>query len=123
MNIREQYERIKERVNDAVGKSKKRLEYEKYLKETSADVSHLTKSQQPTTKKFTGKTEGFTDNRERHFYQRMLRAYLKGHTHFNFGFSLQKDGKTGLMVRMPDTYLVQYGYGFADINEGISPGN
>lgn len=38
------------------------------------------------TRKFLGKTENFTDSVERHFYQRMLKAYLKGHTHFFFGF-------------------------------------
>lgn len=47
-------------------------------------------------KTFGGKTEFALDHssqeslaeskRERHFHQRMLRAYLKGRTHFFFGF-------------------------------------
>jgi len=47
--------------------------------------------------KFAGKTEFVLDystpetlansKRERHFYQRMLRAYLKGKLKFNFGFT------------------------------------
>lgn len=31
-----------------------------------------------TTRKFLGKTSDFKDNIERHFYQRMLKAYLRG---------------------------------------------
>lgn len=38
-----------------------------------------------TKRCFGGKIDNFKDNRERHFYQRMLRAYLKGWTRFNFG--------------------------------------
>jgi len=30
---------------------------------------------------------------DRHFQQRMLRAYLKGHTHFNYGFTRSFDGR------------------------------
>lgn len=60
-------------------------------------------------KRFTGKTDDFSDNRERHFFQRMLRAYLKGHTHFNFGFSDQVD-KFGFVSRRPDTYKVMFEY-------------
>ena len=33
---------------------------------------------------FLGKTEGFADKRERAFYQRMLKAYLKGKKGFRF---------------------------------------
>lgn len=49
-----------------------------------------------TKRQFGGKTEFVLDHtspetleaskRERHFHQRMLRAYLKGKTHFYFGF-------------------------------------
>lgn len=48
-----------------------------------------------TTRHFGGRTEFILDysspealeasKRERHFFQRMLRAYLKGKTNFNFG--------------------------------------
>ena len=38
------------------------------------------------TRKFLGKTENFKDKEERHFFQRMLRAYLKGSINFFFGF-------------------------------------
>lgn len=37
-------------------------------------------------RKFLGKTENFENKEERHFFQRMLRAYLKGHKEFAFGF-------------------------------------
>lgn len=33
---------------------------------------------------FLGKTEGFADERERAFYQRMLKAYLRGMERFRF---------------------------------------
>jgi len=49
---------------------------------------------------FGGKLEGFADNRERHFNQRMLKAYLKGGQYFRFGF----DKDTG----KPVTYAVSY---------------
>lgn len=38
------------------------------------------------TRKFLGKTEGFKDKTEKHFYNRMLNAYLKGNEYFQFGF-------------------------------------
>jgi len=44
-------------------------------------------------KQFGGKLTGFADNRERHFYQRMLRAYIKGAPQFQFGFEKNADGK------------------------------
>jgi len=34
---------------------------------------------------FGGKTENFKDKEEKVFYQRMLKAYLKGHKFFLFG--------------------------------------
>jgi len=49
---------------------------------------------------FGGKLENFADNRERHFNQRMLKAYLKGGQYFRFGF----DKDTGA----PVTYAVSY---------------
>lgn len=42
---------------------------------------------------FGGKTENFENNRERHFYQRMLKAYLKGSSFFRFGFEKYEDGQ------------------------------
>lgn len=58
---------------------------------------------------FLGKTENFKDNRERHFYQRMLKAYLKGNTHFQFGKSY-KPNKMGFVELLPDWYEVQFSY-------------
>jgi len=44
-------------------------------------------------KQFGGKLDGFTDNKERHFFQRMLKAYLKGGSSFQFGFEKHEDGE------------------------------
>lgn len=44
-------------------------------------------------KKFLGKTDNFSDNNERHFFQRMLKAYLKGQEFFHFGFYTNKIGE------------------------------
>lgn len=54
-------------------------------------------------KVFKGKTEFVLDystpekleasKQDRHFHQRMLRAYLKGQTVFNFGFTRSYDGR------------------------------
>jgi len=46
----------------------------------------------PTTPKTLAKTtdQRESDKRERHFYQRMLRAYLRGAEYFNFGFHYDK---------------------------------
>lgn len=63
-----------------------------------------------TTRKFLGKTEGFKDNRERHFYQRMLKAYLKGKQYFIFGFSNKQDPHTKIWSVTPDWHEVQQQY-------------
>lgn len=36
-------------------------------------------------RKFLGKTENFENKEERHFFQRMLKAYLNGRKTFDFG--------------------------------------
>lgn len=56
------------------------------------------------TRKFLGKTEGFVDNTERHFYQRMLKAYLKGKEYFTYGFEWVK--RDQIMVREPAMFKV-----------------
>jgi len=50
-------------------------------------------------KQFGGKLDNFTDNRDRHFSQRMLKAYLRGHDRFAFGFTNQKD-ESGILHRV-----------------------
>lgn len=45
-----------------------------------------------TSRKFLGKTEGFTDKQEKRFEQAHLRGYLSGHPLFQYGF---KDGING----------------------------
>lgn len=45
------------------------------------------------TRTFTGKTDNFSDPQERHFFQRMLRAYLKGAEFFYFGFKWIGSGR------------------------------
>jgi len=52
-------------------------------------------------RKFEGKTSDFLDKTERHFFQRMLKHYIKGNRTFTFG----RDA-TGL----PVTYVVAQSY-------------
>lgn len=59
-----------------------------------------------TKRKFLGKTSGFKDNQERHFYQRMLKAYLRGDKIFQFGKSM-KLNSIGFMELLPDWFTVQ----------------
>lgn len=63
-----------------------------------------------TTRKFLGKTEGFKDNQERHFYQRMLKAHLKGKQYFHFGFSNQFNPITKVWEYGPTRYEVLQEY-------------
>lgn len=58
------------------------------------------------TRKFLGKTEDFKDKQERAYHQRMLKGYLKGKEFFSFGFTDNKDEKTGFMYRVPARYAV-----------------
>jgi len=44
---------------------------------------------------FGGKLENFADNRERHFHQRMLKAYIRGNKIFPFGFETVRNIRTG----------------------------
>lgn len=53
--------------------------------------THVVTPTNATSRKFLGKTENFKNNQERHFYQRMLKAYTKGKQYFFFGFDI--DGK------------------------------
>lgn len=59
-----------------------------------------------TSRKFLGKTSDFKDNRERHFYQRMLKAYLRGDKLFQFGKSW-KLNHFGVSEYLPDWYPVK----------------
>lgn len=69
----------------------------------------------PPVRVFKGKTEFVLDytsdetlaqsKAERHFYQRMLRAYLKGKTHFHFGFEY-----TANFQRIPKLHKVEFAY-------------
>lgn len=61
-------------------------------------------------RKFTGENlaaKGFKDNRERHFYQRMLKAYLAGKPMFNFGFEQIKN-EAGMLITVPKRHLVKF---------------
>jgi len=57
-------------------------------------MENTEKAQVLEPRKFLGKTEGFKDKEERHFFQRMLKAYLKGSKRFNFG--IDKFGKKNI---------------------------
>jgi len=41
-------------------------------------------------RRFLGKLNGFTDSVDRNFNKKMLKAYLRGDTHFSFGLDEQK---------------------------------
>lgn len=56
-------------------------------------------------KSFGGKLSDFTDNKDRHFNQRMLKAYLKGNTQFQFGKSWKKN-QLGTIQLLPDWHDV-----------------
>lgn len=56
-------------------------------------------------KNFGGKLIGFDDNRDRHFNQRMLAAYIKGKSKFNFGFKMQQN-RFGLLEMLPEAHDV-----------------
>jgi hypothetical protein len=58
------------------------------------------------SRKFLGKTSDFKDNRERHFYQRMLKAYLRGDKLFQFGKSW-KLNSFGIQEFLPEWYPVK----------------
>lgn len=58
-------------------------------------------------KAFGGKTSGFTDNRDRHFNQRMLKAYLRGDHKFQFGQSYKKN-QFGIPELSPDWHDVLF---------------
>lgn len=51
---------------------------------------------------FGGKTEGFVDKEERAFEKAHLAAYLKGRTHFGYGYFYEKIG-----IRHPCLHKVQ----------------
>lgn len=56
-------------------------------------------------RRFLGKTENFDNKLEKTFYERMLRAYLKGHTYFHFGITVLANG-----YRMPKITKVAQEY-------------
>lgn len=77
------------------------------LKQAPSDAG-LSSKPDPTKgrKFFGGKLSGFTDNRDRHFHQRMLKAYLRGDVQFPFGFEKETDIISG--KRMPIMHYVQF---------------
>ncbi len=46
-----------------------------------------------SSRSFGGKTENFTDKRERAFEQKHLKAYLKGWERFRYGFDINGSPK------------------------------
>jgi len=70
------------------------------IPQSNSAIKRQARVQNQGLRSFGGKLEGFVDNRERHFNQRMLKAYLKGGQHFRFGF----DKDSGA----PVTYKVSY---------------
>jgi len=63
------------------------------IPQSNSSIKREARIKNKSSKKFAGKMENFKDNQERHFYQRMLRAYLKGWQYFDFGFEYTPTGR------------------------------
>lgn len=76
------------------------------------NTANLVKGVQKLTRRFTGKTEGFADKKERNFFDRMLKAYLKGDTRFCFGYEKDITGEviTGKEGKIRKWFNVQQEY-------------
>ena len=74
----------------------------KFKGKTEFTITPIDYSTPETIKATTEKREA--DKRERHFYQRMLRAYLRGVDQFNFGF------RYDLGQRIPITHKVLFAW-------------
>lgn len=61
-------------------------------KQSNSAIKRQARIDNAQMKQFGGKLDNFDDNRDRHFNQRMLKAYLKGATSFPFGFEKNPDG-------------------------------
>lgn len=66
-------------------------------------------AKKPQQRLFLVKTENFQNKEERNFYQKMLKAYLKGHTHFQYGFHDVKNA-SGIAIRQPRYFIVEQQY-------------
>lgn len=75
------------------------------LSQSNSAIKRQARIDNANQKNFGGKTSDFKDNQERHFNQRMLKAYLSGKTKFQFGKSLQKN-YLGIMQLLPDWHDV-----------------
>ena len=62
---------------------------------------------------FGGKIDGFSDNRDRHFNQRMLKAYLRGQDRFAFGFTTAMN-QFGVFVKVNQYHDVLFTDQFRD---------
>lgn len=64
-------------------------------KQSNSAIKRQARIDNAQMKQFGGKLDNFDDNRDRHFNQRMLKAYLKGATSFPFGFESVRNIRTG----------------------------
>lgn len=58
-----------------------------FPQQSNSAIKRLARIENANQKSFGGKLTDFSDNRERHFNQRMLKAYLRGDNRFTFGLS------------------------------------
>lgn len=63
------------------------------LTQSNSAIKRQARIDNANQRNFGGKLSDFTDNKERHFNQRMLKAYLNGKPVFNFGFEKNVKGE------------------------------
>lgn len=72
------------------------------LPQSNSQIKRTARLKNQGQKSFGGKTKDFADNRERHFYQRMLKAYLRGSNTFQFGFDKETKKANWYDVQLTD---------------------
>jgi len=65
----------------------------------------MKKDKKVVSRKFLGKLTDFTSPQERAFEKKHLKAYIRGHQFFTFGFKEEQMGE--MKIRIPAHYPVQ----------------
>lgn len=71
-------------------------------------TSPLEKEGLKLRRRFLGKTENFKSKEEKHFYNRMLKAYLKGNEYFFFG--INEENNQPNIVKIEQEYYYDSNY-------------